>query len=138
MFDIIAIDWGSVRFGLAFGSQESGLVLPCQYDCFTLNIWSILEKELATRKDIKKIVVGIPLTFNLSPTKTTFAVVEFISEFGKVFPNIAIHKINERESTKKAFDKISIFKDKKTKVNVFKHDLNHNSACEILLQYLKN
>ena len=126
MFDIIAIDWGSVRFGLAFGSSATKLILPCKQECFTAKIWQILEQEIKQRNP-KLVVIGKPTTFDLKPTQITFLIDKFTTEFQVRFPNIPIHIINERESTKKALQKNR---------EVTKHELNHNSACEILSLYL--
>jgi RNase H-fold protein (predicted Holliday junction resolvase) len=122
MFDIIAIDWGSVRFGLAFGSSLTELIIPCSYDCYTTEIWQTLQLELETRKT-QKAIIGIPTTFDLKPTKVTNQILVFIKEFESKFPNIEVITANERESTKKA-----LLKNRQ----VTKHSLNHNSACEIL------
>ena len=134
MFDILAIDWGSVRFGMAFGSSELGLVLPCTYDCFEKQIWSILEEETVARKT-KTIILGMPMTRQLRDTEVSLQVKDFLEQLKLKFPNINIQTINERNTTTKALDKI-LFKPTKNKV-VSKHGINHNSALEILNLWLE-
>jgi putative transcription antitermination factor YqgF len=133
MFDILAIDWGSVRFGLAFGSSEMGLVLPCVYDCETDNIWQILEREVAQRK-IKLIILGMPMTRHLRDTEVSLKVKSFLQELSQKFPEISIQTINERNTTAKALTKI-LDRPIKNKT-VSKHGINHNSAAEILNLWL--
>ena len=135
MFDILAIDWGSVRFGMAFGSQETGLVIPCSYDCETIKLWRILETEISERK-IKIIVVGMPMTRQLRDTEVSLKVKEFVDELKQKFLNIQIETINERNTTAKAMFKIL---DQPTKnKSVSKHGINHNSAVEILNLWLES
>jgi putative holliday junction resolvase len=135
MFDILAIDWGSVRFGMAFGSSEIGLVIPCNYDCETKNVWEVLEKEITERK-IKTIVLGMPMTRHLKDTEVSLKVKEFLQELRQRIPKIQIETINERNTTAKAMIKIL---DQPTKnKTVSKHGINHNSAVEILNLWLES
>ena len=122
MFDILAIDWGSQRFGVAFGSSSNNIVLACGYDCYTVEIWKVLEKEIIGRK-IQKIIVGMPTTFDLKKTKVSIQIEDFIAGLKTVFPEIDVILVNERNSTKKALLKNSELK---------KHLLNHQAAVEIL------
>jgi putative transcription antitermination factor YqgF len=134
MFDILAIDWGSVRFGMAFGSSEMGLVLPCVYDCYECDIWPILEREMLERKT-KTVVLGMPMTRQLRDTEVSLQVKSFLIELKNRFPEIQIEIINERNTTAKAMFKIL---DQPTKnKHVSKHGINHNSACEILNLWLE-
>lgn len=133
MFDILAIDWGSVRFGMAFGSNESGLIIPCTYDCFEIEIWEILEREIEYRK-IKIIILGMPMTRHLRDTEVSLKVKDFLELLKVKFPSIEIKTINERNTTSKALNKIHA-KPIKNKT-VTKHGINHNSAVEILNLWL--
>ncbi len=125
MFDILTIDWGSQRFGLAFGSSLNNIVLACGYDCFTVEILKILEKEITQRK-IHKIIVGMPTTFDFQKTNVSFQIEDFVAELKTNFPEINVILVDERNSTKKALLKNS---------NLKKHNLNHQAAVEILESY---
>lgn len=133
MFDILAIDWGSVRFGMAFGTRCNGLILPCNYDCETKNLWQIIEQEIQARKT-QTIIIGMPMTRQLKDTEVSLKVKEFIIELKLKYPELVIQTINERNTTAKALDKI-LSKPIKNKV-VSKHGINHNSAVEILNLWL--
>jgi putative transcription antitermination factor YqgF len=129
MFDILGIDWGSVRFGMAFGSSETGLVLPCTYDCFHNEIWQVLEKEISDRK-IKIIILGMPMTRQLKDTEVSLQVKDFLIELQFKYDDLHIETINERNTTAKALVKMldNPIKNKETS----KHGINHNSAVEIV------
>ena len=129
MFDILTIDWGSVRFGMAFGSTQMGLVVPCQYNCYNKEIWEVIDREITTRK-IQTILVGMPMTRQLKPTEVTLKVVEFVetlkTKYKVKYPQLKIETINERNTTQKALSKIR---------ELTKHGINHNSAVEICNLY---
>jgi putative transcription antitermination factor YqgF len=126
MFDIIAIDWGSKRFGMAFGSSSNGIVLACGYDCSTSEIWSILTKEIFERRT-QKIIIGMPTTFDFKKTEVSFSIEQFVLELKEKYEYIEIVIVNERNSTKKALLKNSELKH---------HSLNHQAASEILESWL--
>jgi putative holliday junction resolvase len=128
MFDIIAIDWGSVRFGMAFGSSLTGLVIPCQNDCYTKSIFETIGEEIKNKK-ITKILVGMPLTRQLKPTEVTLKVQDFILELKTRF-DLEILTINERNTTQMALSRVDNLKNK--------HSINHNSAMEICRLHLEN
>lgn len=134
MFDILAIDWGSVRFGMAFGSLDTALIIPCVYDCYEKQIWEILQKEINERK-IKIIIVGMPMTRQLKDTEVSLNVKNFLKEAKQKFPQVQIESINERNTTQRALNKILSQPTKNKQTS--KHGINHNSACEILNLYLE-
>jgi putative transcription antitermination factor YqgF len=135
MFDILAVDWGSVRFGMAFGSSKTELILPCLYNCLTKDIWNILEREINDRK-VNTIVLGMPMTRQLRDTEVSIKVKIFLEKLKQNFPEIVIEIINERNTTTKAMLKI-LNQPIKNKT-VSKHGINHNSAVEILNLWLEN
>jgi RNase H-fold protein (predicted Holliday junction resolvase) len=135
MFDIIVVDWGSVRFGMAFGSSSMNMVVPCQYDCYNASIWETIQKEIQARKTIK-ILVGMPLTRQLQLTEVSSKVIKFVEDLKILYPKIEILTINERNTTKMALLGTKLF-DRKTQT-LTKHGINHNSAVEIGRLYLSS
>ena len=127
MFDVISIDWGSKRVGLAFGSSESCLIIPYSFELLTCNIFVVLDEEIENR-NIQQFIVGYPTTFFGEKTSITTQVEEFISELALAFPKITITTVNERNSSK--LSKALINKSEK-------HSINHQSACEILKWYFQ-
>ena len=62
MFDFLAIDWGSKRTGLAFGSSLTQLVLPYNKPLLTIEVYSVLEEQIKLKK-IQFLVIGKPTNF---------------------------------------------------------------------------
>jgi putative transcription antitermination factor YqgF len=132
MFDTIAIDWGSVRVGLAIASMQTGLTLPYQKECPNQKFFEILEEEINSRK-IKFLVIGIPTNFYFEPTETTQKIQEVIKIIQNKFENIEVITVNERNTTQSVQQLNQSFGQKMTKSQI-----NHQSACNIFeLYYLQ-
>ncbi|MGL4758061.1 MAG: RuvX/YqgF family protein [Patescibacteria group bacterium] len=123
MFDFIAIDWGSVRTGLAFGSTETGLVVPYTNELDTKDLFDTIDHECKKRK-IKIFVVGLPTNFKLKKTDISNKVLLFAEKLSEAYPEIKVEFVNENSTSK-------IGKDLKSK-----HQINHNAALEIGRRYL--
>jgi putative Holliday junction resolvase len=123
MLDILGVDWGEKRFGLAFADSSSQLVLAANYECLAENIWQILDREIHSRK-IQIIVVGRPVNFQGRETMVTNLVDNFISELKQKYLNLQIREINERGSSQN-------FQAR----GVDKQQLNHLAAARILEYY---
>jgi putative holliday junction resolvase len=129
MFDTIAIDWGSLRTGLAFASSTTGLVIPHLQECLTPNLLDILKKEIKERK-IQLLVIGIPTNFHWQPTETGLKILDFIEELRTIFVDIKIETVNERGTTQAA-QNLSLNHGRK----LAKDELNHQAACQIFELY---
>ncbi len=125
MFDILGIDWGEKRFGLAFGSSQTGLVIPFSGEAKNQDIWNILETEIKTR-NIKTIILGKPTNFKGGETEVTKKIQSFFEEVKTKFPDLKIKLQNERGTSQ-------IAKQKGIKN---KNSINHQSAVEILNLFL--
>ncbi len=123
MFDVLAIDWGEKRFGVAFGDSTSQLILPASYSCNANEVWEILDRELHER-NIQVIVVGRPANFQQQATLTTNLVDDFVFKLKSVFHELKIETVNERGSTKEFLGQF-----------VDKQQLNHLAATKILEYY---
>lgn len=126
MFTHIAIDWGQKRTGLAFGSNDSKLIIPYLFELETLDLLKILDKEI-TQKKITQIIVGLPTNFQLQPTLVTSQIQNFIQDLQQKFPNLQIQTIHERNSSKNGKQLLGKKADK--------YNINHQAACEILQNY---
>lgn len=124
MFKYLAIDWGSKRCGLAFGEEESGMILPASYECQTKNIFKIIKQEIVDKK-LSYIVLGLPKNFHNRPTRITESVERFREELITLFPEIKLELIQENLTTKIA--KAQGIADRTL--------INHLAACEILKTY---
>jgi putative transcription antitermination factor YqgF len=133
MFDVLCIDWGSKRVGLAFGSTETLIILPYTKDFDIDDVWSILKYEI-TQRVIQHIVLGYPVTFTGAKTRITIDVELFHNQLREKYPGIPITIINERNSTKHAKSQIQSH----GKINTDKYQINHLAACEILRHYFES
>jgi RNase H-fold protein (predicted Holliday junction resolvase) len=125
MFDLLAIDWGSKRTGLAIGSTSTQLVIPYKHPVITKDIWVVIA-ELIKEKKITTIILGLPTTFDLRNTEVTNSILAFQNELHILYPTMKIITVNENNTTKNQID----IKNK--------HDKNHLAALEIANIYLNN
>jgi RNase H-fold protein (predicted Holliday junction resolvase) len=124
MFDFIAIDWGSVRTGLSFGSTSTELVIPYDKELFTTDLMEVLEAQIKLKKPTT-IVIGKPTNFKLNKTSITLLIEEFIEVLKAKYPDMNYVFINENNTSKN---------DLKLKN---KHTINHNAALVIAKRYLE-
>jgi len=101
MFDLLVIDWGSKRVGLAFGSSDTELVIPYNNKCSANNALSIIQYEIEKR-GIKKIIIGWPTNFQGGSTRVTKKIEEFVIDLKEHFPTLPIYTYDERNSSKHA------------------------------------
>lgn len=87
MFDLLAIDWGKKRIGMAFGNLETKLVLPFDLDLNWFNFWEVLEIQLKNRQ-IKKIILGMPVNFELGKTKISTQIETFLEDLQEFLDEI--------------------------------------------------
>lgn len=129
IYNIASLDWGSVRFGLAFGNTENKLVIPFNQICLNNDILLITSTELSKRK-IETLVIGIPTNFHGKDTIITAKIQQFSKILQSHLPKLTIKYINERESTKQA----KLKQHASNKLD--QHTLNHLAAAEILNYFL--
>lgn len=102
MFDILGIDWGEKKCGLAFGNSLTHLVIPSLKHNQTDKIIDTITKILKEKK-IKTIVIGIPTNFYQKNTLITENIYSFGNTLKKI-TNIKIVYINENNTTKNIKD----------------------------------
>ena len=125
-FEYLAIDWGSKRFGIAFGSSEPFVVLPYRGE-FLEKQWRSQLLQILLEKKPRILIVGRPTTFDGRPTEVTVKIEEFATELKLLLKNNALENIevqlyNERETTKFAHN-LQITN---------KTDINHAAAVRLL------
>lgn len=130
MFDLIGLDWGSIRCGVAFGSSDTGLVIPSQDLVLNNQIVEYLELQIQAR-GTKKIILGLPTNFKGNLTQVTDKVLEFGEELRIVFPSLEIIKFDERGSTKQARDSLNHLGHNS------KYSVDNLAAAKILEAYIE-
>jgi putative Holliday junction resolvase len=75
--NILSIDYGDIRIGLAYGSTEHHIAFPLQVLHNTSHLWKEL-LQIIQQYTIKHIIVGIPVNLEGKDTQQTQKVRQFI------------------------------------------------------------
>ena len=98
MSQVVAIDYGKVRCGIA-ATDDMQLIASALTTVETKNIFSFLEKYFSENK-VETLVIGLPtdLKGNLSEIETD--ILKFIEKVKELFPEVEIHRFDERFTSK--------------------------------------
>lgn len=100
MGQILAIDYGKARCGIAV-TDDMRIIATALQTVETKFLMEFLKKYFSENK-VEDIVVGLPtdLRGNLSEIETD--ILKFIESFKTEFPEIAVHRLDERFTSKMA------------------------------------
>ena len=100
MSQVVAIDYGKVRCGIA-ATDDMQLIASALTTVETKDIFSFLEKYFSENK-VETLVIGLPtdLKGNLSEIETD--ILKFIEKVKELFPEVEIHRFDERFTSKMA------------------------------------
>lgn len=100
MSQVVAIDYGKVRCGIAV-TDDMQLIASALTTVETKKIFSFLEKYFLENK-VESLVIGLPtdLKGNLSEIETD--ILKFIEKVKELFPEVEIHRFDERFTSKMA------------------------------------
>lgn len=100
MSQVVAIDYGKVRCGIA-ATDDMRLIASALTTVETKNIFSFLENYFSENK-VETLVIGLPtdLKGNLSEIETD--ILKFIEKVKELFPEVEIHRFDERFTSKMA------------------------------------
>jgi putative Holliday junction resolvase len=130
---ILAIDYGKVRTGIAV-TDEMQLIASGLTTVPTKELLLFLTSYLETEK-VDVIVVGLPKQMNNDLSESEGLIVPFLKKLSKNFPNIPIERVDERFTSKMAFQTmIDSGLSKKKRKN--KALIDEISATLILQSYL--
>jgi putative Holliday junction resolvase len=101
MSRILAIDYGSKRVGLAVTDPLQMIANPLQ-TVHSKDILDFLESYLES-EDVECFVVGDPRQMNNKESESVKIINPFISKLKKKFPEIRIERVDERFTSKIAF-----------------------------------
>ena len=98
---ILAIDYGQKRTGLAVTDElqiiGSGLTtIPSETAIAFL-------KDYFSKERVLKVLIGAPKQMNNEPSESTAVIEAFIVKFKKEFPDMPIVRVDERFTSKMAF-----------------------------------
>ena len=131
---ILAIDYGTKRVGLAV-SDPSKLIANRLETVSTDKIINYLN-EYFKNHDVELIVIGYPKRLNNEPTHATKHVDIFLKQLSKHFPQFPVYLLDERFTSKMAFQAmIDAGLKKKDRQN--KELIDAMSATILLQNYLE-
>ncbi len=129
----IGIDYGKKRTGISISDYEKIISFPLE-TVETINLLNFL-KDLIKKEKIEKIIIGKPLKLNNNIHLIENEIVDLIKSINKSFPNITIHRVDER-FTSKISKKILNQLETKKKIRTNKSIIDKISASLILESYL--
>jgi len=135
MARVLAIDYGKKRSGIAV-TDHLQIIASGLTTVITKELFSFL-KEYTNQENVELFLVGEPKQMNNSASESEALIVPFIEELKKMFPNIPIKRIDERFTSKMAFQTM-IDSGLKKKQRQNKALVDEISATIILQSYLYN
>jgi putative Holliday junction resolvase len=134
MSRIMAIDYGTVRTGLAV-TDELQLIASGLTTVKTTELMDFLKNYLRD-ESVECIVVGQPKQMDNSDSKSEPYILKFIEELNREIPNLRIERVDERFTSKLAFQSM-IDSGIKKKKRRNKGMIDEISATLILQNYLQ-
>ena len=133
MARILAIDYGLKRTGIAV-TGELQIIASGLTTVSTNDLISFL-KDYSKKEKIELFLIGEPKQMNNSPSESEAFIIPFIKKLESVFPNIPIKRVDERFTSKMAFQTMI---DSGLKKNQRKNKalIDEISATLILQSYL--
>ena len=98
---LLAIDFGQKRTGIAV-TDELQIIASGLTTVNTGELMSFL-KDYFQREKVEKVIIGEPKRLNNEPSEITPVLNAFISTFTKTFPSMPVERIDERFTSKMAF-----------------------------------
>ncbi len=134
MARILAIDYGRKRTGLAV--TDPFQIIASSLDTIHTKDLILFLKKYQESEELEAIVIGYPRNLNNEPTDVTNDVEIAIKHLKKAFPTLPIHKIDERFTSKIAFQTI-LDAGKNKKFRKDKSNIDKVSATIILQSFLE-
>lgn len=133
MARILALDYGTKRTGIAV-TDELQIIASGLTTIETKDIIDYL-KTYFEKENVETVVIGEPKQLNNEVSQSENAIQEFLVKFKKVFPNMHVLRVDERFTSKMAFQTmIDSGLGKKKRQN--KALIDEISATIILQSYL--
>lgn len=135
MSRILAIDFGKVRTGIAV-TDELQIIASGLTTVATTELIPFL-KEYLTKEKVELFLVGLPKQMDNTASESEVLIAPFIEKLENAFKNIPIKRVDERFTSKMAFQTmIDGGMNKKQRQN--KSLIDEISATIILQSYLYN
>ncbi|WP_282043985.1 Holliday junction resolvase RuvX [Winogradskyella flava] len=130
---ILAIDYGTKRTGIAV-TDEMQIIASGLTTVHTKELLGFLEDYIAV-ENVEKFVVGEPKQMDNTASESEVHIQKFLEKLGKRIPHIPIERVDERFTSKMAFQTM-IDSGLKKKQRQNKALIDEISATLILQSYL--
>ncbi len=131
---ILAIDYGKKRVGIAV-TDPLQIIANRLTTVPTHEIWVFL-KDYFSKENVERVIVGYPVQMNNQPSEAVKYINPFLRKFQKDYPDMALEQVDERFTSKMAFQTmIDAGLKKKDRQN--KETIDGVSATIILQSYLE-
>ena len=101
MARLLALDFGTKRTGIAI-TDELQIIASGLATVETKELLAFL-KEYTTKEKVELFIVGKPKRLNNEDSESEAAIVPFLKKLAKEFPEIPIERVDERFTSKMAF-----------------------------------
>ncbi|WP_255497856.1 Holliday junction resolvase RuvX [Flavobacterium sp. I3-2] len=98
---LLAIDYGGKRTGIAI-TDEMQIIASGLTTVETKQLFPFLQEYLSKEK-VSKVIVGEPKRLNNEPSEIAPKIDEFVVKFKKLYPTIEVIRMDERFTSKMAF-----------------------------------
>ena len=133
MARILAIDFGKIRTGIAV-TDELKIIASGLTTVNTSDLLSFL-KEYTSKEKVELFLMGLPKQMDNSDSESEALILPFLKKIEKLFPQIPMKRIDERFTSKMAFQTM-IDSGMKKKQRKNKAMVDEISATIILQSYL--
>ncbi len=134
MARILAIDYGKKRVGIAV-TDPFQMIATRLTTVPAHEIWIFL-KDYFSKEAVEKVIVGYPMQMNNQPSEAVNYINPFLRKFQKDYPDMLLEQVDERFTSKMAFQTmIDAGLKKKDRQN--KETVDGVSATILLQSYLE-
>lgn len=130
----MAFDYGTKRIGIAVTDNFKIIASPLD-TVHPEKIWDFL-KTYMEKEDVDAFVVGDPKQMDGTPSQSASHVVGFVRKLKKTYPNIKVHMVDERFTSKMAEQSLKQT-GKNKNIRNRKEIVDQVSATLILQSYLE-
>jgi putative Holliday junction resolvase len=130
---VLAIDFGKIRTGIAV-TDELKIIASGLITVNTSDLLSFL-KEYTSKEKVELFLMGLPKQMDNSDSESEALILPFLKKIEKLFPQIPMKRIDERFTSKMAFQTM-IDSGMKKKQRRNKAIVDEISATIILQSYL--
>lgn len=134
MARILAIDYGTKRVGIAV-TDSNQIIANGLTTIHSKDVIAFL-KDYILKENVSCIVIGEPKRMNNMPSDVEQQIAPFVKHLKKLFPNLLIERMDERYTSKIAFQTM-IDGGLKKKDRQNKETIDRISATIILQSYLE-